>query len=115
MYDSSITAIINAVVFCVPLITLIVAVITFTNASKERHSKSAAEQAEIGIKLDENGKTLANMQGRLDTLLEGYHENHSSIMQLETRVTGIEGRVDKVENDLSALENKVQDYHMKGI
>lgn len=115
MYDSSITAIINAVVFCVPLITLMVAVITFTNASKERHSKSAAEQAEIGIKLDENGKTLANMQERLDTLLEGYHENHSSIMQLETRVTGIEGRVKKVERDISTLEDKVQVYHTKGI
>lgn len=115
MYDSSITAIINAVVFCVPLITLIVAIITFTNASKERHSKSAAEQAEIGLKLDENGKTLANVQGRLDTLLDGYYENHSSIMQLETRVTGIEGRVEKVERDLSTLEGKVQDYHTRGI
>lgn len=115
MYDSSITAIINAVIFCVPLITLIVAIITFTNASKERHSKSSAEQAEIGLKLDDNGKRLADLQGRLDSLLEGYHENHGSIMQLETRVTGIEGRVKKVERDINYLENKVQDYHTKGI
>lgn len=111
MTDQSAIALINAVVYIVPLIALIVSIFTFINASKERHAKSAAEQAEIGIKLDNNAKTLGEVKDTVDDLRNGYHENHEAIERLDTKIDNLEDRVDKVETEIRQLEDKVHSFH----
>lgn len=111
MTDQEFVAIVNAVVYIVPVLALIVSVITFFNASRERHSKSAAEQAKIGVKLDNNSATLNDIKGTVDVLRDGYNKNHAAIEKLDTKIGGLEIRVDKVEQDIKELENKVHLYH----
>lgn len=111
MTDQSAIALINAVVYIVPLIALIVSIFTFINASRERHAKSAAEQAEIGIKLDNNAKTLGEVKDTVDDLRNGYHENHEAIERLDTKIDNLEDRVDKVETEIRQLEDKVHSFH----
>lgn len=99
------------VMYVVPIIGMIVAVFTFYHSVKERHAKSAAEQAEIGIKLDNNTKTLEEVKVNVEELRKGYQENKSDITKLETKVTGLEGRVKRVENNLRDLEQRVHNFH----
>lgn len=111
MTDQSVIAIVNALIYCVPLVALIVSVLTFVNASKERHAKSAAEQAKIGIKLDNNAKTLNEIKGTVDDLRDGYHKNHEAIVELDTKIGILEDRVRKVEGEIRDLEGKVHQFH----
>lgn len=111
MTDQSAVALINAVIYIVPLIALIVSIFTFVNASRERHAKSAAEQAEIGIKLDNNAETLGEIKTTVDDLRDGYHENHEAIEKLDTKIGTLENRVETVEKDIKRLEDKVHLFH----
>lgn len=107
MIDFSIVSIV------ISAIMLIVSVLTFTNASKQRHEKSAAEQAQISIKLDSTLERLVKIENTLEEMRDGLHENEVAIEKLETRVTGLEGRVKKIETNLKTLENNVHNYHSK--
>lgn len=111
MEDQSAIAIVNAVIYIVPLIALIVSIMTFVNASKERHAKSAVESAKLGIKLDNNTKTLGDIKVTVDDLSDGYHENHEAIKELDTKIGNLETRVDTVEEDIKRLEDKVHMFH----
>lgn len=111
MTDQTAVALINAVIYIVPLIALIVSILTFVNASKERHAKSAAESAKLGLKMDNNAETLGEIKVTVDDLRDGYHENHEAIERVETKIEGLEGRVDKVEQEIKDLENRVHSFH----
>lgn len=114
METQAVTAVANAITFVVPLIMLIVSLFTFASASKERHTKSAAEQAEIGIKLDNNLKALEEIKGTIKDLTDGFNDHGKAITQLDTRVNGLEGRIKKLEIALKTLEDKVHAYHTRG-
>lgn len=111
MTDQSVIAIVNALIYCVPLVALIVSILTFINASRERHAKSAAESARLGIKLDNNSETLGEIKTTVDDLRDGYHENHEAIVELDTKIGNLEKRVDAVEKDLKDIEDKVHQFH----
>lgn len=101
----------SIVSYVISAVMLIVSILTFVNASRERHEKSAAEQAQIAVKLESLETTLTDVKATVDELRDGYHENHVAIEKLETRVTGIEGRIKKAETKLGELESKMHDYH----
>lgn len=102
---------ISAIMYFVPLIALVISIVTFTNAVKERHGKSAAEQAGISIKLDTLSKTIDDIKKSIDDLRSGQHKHESAITKLETKVTGLEGRVKRVETNLKDLEQRVHSFH----
>lgn len=103
-----IMAVAGAVTFAVPLITLIISLITFYATAKEKHAKSAAEQAQIAAKLDENSRTLNDMSEQMTKLIDGYHENHAAIVKLETRVEMLDGKVTDIESRIGAVETKIR-------
>lgn len=99
------------IAYGIPVIALIISIFTYYAAVRERHNKSAAEQAEIGVKLDTTIKTLDEIKGTVDILRAGYSSHETTITKLETKVTGLEGRVKRVEANLKELETKVHDFH----
>lgn len=111
MTDQTAVALINAVIYIVPLVALIVSILTFVNASKERHAKSAAESAKLGMKMDNNAETLGEIKETVDDLRDGYHENHEAIKELDTKIDGLEKRVDTVEGEIKRLESRVHSLH----
>lgn len=99
------------IAYGIPVVALIISIFTYYAAVRERHNKSAAEQAEIGVKLDTTIKTLDEIKGTVDILRTGYSLHETSITKLETKVTGLEGRVKRVEANLKELETKVHGFH----
>lgn len=101
----------SIVSYVISAVMLIVSILTFVNASRERHEKSAAEQAQIAVKLESLETTLTDVKATVDELRGGHHENRVDIGKLDTRVTGLEGRIKKAENNLKDLEQRVHDFH----
>lgn len=101
----------NVIGYIVAIVGLIISVLTFYFAVKERHTKSAAEQAGIGIKLDALTKTIDEIKMTVEELRKGHIDHQASITKLETKVTGLEGRVKRVESNLKELEQRVHNFH----
>lgn len=93
----------NLAVYIVPVLALIISVITLMKASEERHDRSAAEQAGISLKLDSQSETLNKIEGQQVELLEGYHENHESIVQVKAEIDELKRRVNMLEKDVKNL------------
>ena len=91
--------------------SLIVSVLVFNASVKERHSKSAAEQAEIAVKLETFTKTLDEVKDTIEEIRNDRVKDHAELTKLESRFTGLEGRVKRVETDLRELRCKVHDLH----
>lgn len=102
---------ISIVSYIISAVMLIVSILTFVNASRERHEKSAAEQAQIIVKLESLETTLTDVKETVDELRGGLHDNRVDIEKLETRVTGAEGRIKKVETKISEIEGMMHAYH----
>ncbi len=101
----------NAILYVIPAIMMIVSVMTFYSASKQRHEKSAAEQAQISAKLDSNSQHLADIQVQLQKLVTGFEENKASISALESHILGLEKRFDNVEGRVTQLEHDMRVLH----
>lgn len=104
-------ALISVIGMVIGVGSLIVSILVFNASVKERHSKSAAEQAEIAIKLETFTKTLDEIKDTVEDLRTDRAEDHAAIATLETKYTGLEGRVDSVETDLKELRRKMHDLH----
>lgn len=95
MDNSSINTLIT--VYAIPLIGLIVAILTYTRAIKERDAKSAAELAALKLTVETMTSKIEKMQDKLDDVIKGNHNNEKNITELFTRVNALEARTKKLE------------------
>lgn len=65
MGNGDLVTMINGMIYIIPAIMMIVSVMTFVGANRQRHEKSAAEQAQIAAKLDSNAQHLSDIQVQL--------------------------------------------------
>lgn len=93
-------ALISSAVYIVPLIALMVSISTFTNASKERHAKTASEAAEIKAELRLLTNQVEELKSSYSEADDGYHQNATRITTLEQRVKALEARIKQVESEL---------------
>lgn len=82
-----------------------ISILTFSNAVKERHTKSATESAELAIKLDNVIKDVADMREELNLADSGYHKNDKRITNLETRCDNLERRMGTLEKEVRNVRN----------
>lgn len=92
-------ALISSLMYVVPLIALMVSIATFTNASKERHAKTASEAAELKAELHMLTVQVEELKASNQDSESGYHRN-------ATRLT-------KVEEQLKTLWNKMTDIERR--
>lgn len=91
------SAFIGTLIYIIPLITLVIAVLTFTNAVKERHGKTAAEAVEIKKDIEILTEKVSSLEEKLEDSQSGFHENKERISNLETRMESVEKRVKTLE------------------
>lgn len=108
--DSYITAL-NVVIYIVPAVMMIVSILTFVASSRQRHEKSAAEQAQIGAKLDSNAQHLADIEIQLSKLVEGFQENKANIAALGADINAMGKRVDALEIRIRNIESDMRTLH----
>lgn len=101
----------NAFMLAISVISLIVSILVFMASSRQRHEKSAAEQAQISAKLDSNSQHLADIQVQLQKLISGFEENKASISALESHMRGLEKRFDNIEGRVTQLEHDIRILH----
>ena len=101
---------IGLISICISAIVMVVSVLTFNAAVKERHTKSAAVSAEIASSLKFLQDLVEELDKKIDRLQEQYHDNDKRIEALETKVetrlTGIDARIKRVEGRIDRLEAK---------
>ena len=93
-------SLINSIVYIVPLIALMVSIMTFTNASKERHAKTASEAAELKAELHMLTVQVEELRASAQESDTGFHKN-------ATRLTKLEEQVKTLWNKMDNLERKV--------
>lgn len=95
-----VSALLSSLIYIVPLIALMVSIMTFTNASKERHAKTASEAAELKVELHMLTVQVEELKREYDEADHGYHKN-------ATRLTVLEEQVKTLWNKMSAIETKI--------
>lgn len=95
-----VNAFLNALIYIVPLLALMLSIMTFTNASKERHAKTASEAAELKAELHLLTVQVEELKREYDEADNGFHSN-------ATRITKLEEQVKTLWNKMSAIEVKV--------
>lgn len=93
-------ALINAIVYLVPLVALIVSVVTFTNASKERHAKTASEAAELKAEIHMLTVQVEELKASYTDADTGYHKNVGRIIKLEEKVNTLWGKMARLEEEI---------------
>lgn len=88
---------IMAVVYVVPLITVTISIITFNNAVKERHGRTAAEAVSLKKDIENLSNELKAMKKDIDDAINGYHTNDKRITTLEHEVKALNARVKVLE------------------
>lgn len=89
--------IIAVISLSVTVVGMIISILTFNHAVKERHGKTAAETAGIGLKVDALQKSLDKFEKKIDKIEEGFQATKTDIAKLETRIDGLEKRVTHLE------------------
>lgn len=84
----------------ISLIGMIVAVMTFNSAVKERHSKSAAETAQLKITVENLAYLVQELKGDIERIERGFHTDDKRITKLETRVENYEARIEVLEKEV---------------
>lgn len=84
-------------IYIVPLIALVISVLTFTNAVKERHGRTAAEAVSLKKDIELLTEKVSDLERQLYEAIGGYHKNDKRITTLETKMTSIEKRVSVLE------------------
>lgn len=88
---------IMAIVYIVPLVTVTISVITFNNAVKERHGRTAAEAVSLKKDIENLSNELKEMKRDIDDAINGYHTNDKRITTLEHEVKALNARVKVLE------------------
>lgn len=105
---------VQSILYCVPIIGLVVSGLTFYRSSRERHEKSAAEQAGISAKLDTIDSRLDSTDTHLKQLLQGQMKNTNDIVLIDGRVTALDTRVNGLETRISSAESRIDKIIGKG-
>ena len=100
MQELEFWSLINAFVYVVPVFALIVSIMTFTNASRERHSKTAADAAELKSDIKHLASEVMEMKERYEKAADGYHKVDGRLVKLETQARSLTERMDKLEGVL---------------
>ncbi len=88
---------INSLVYIVPLVSLTISVVTFSNAAKERTAKTAMEAAEVKAELHTLSEQVEELKEMNSEVSKGYHNNDKRIEVVETRLHALEKRVLRLE------------------
>lgn len=97
-------ALINAIVYLVPLLALMVSIMTFTNASKERHAKTASEAAELKAEIHLLTVQVEELKREYDEADNGFHSNATRITKLEEQAKTLWNKVSEIEKKVNRLD-----------
>ena len=95
-----IAGLVDAIVYIVPIFALMVSIRTFVNASKERHSKTAADAAELKSDIKHLSSQVFEMKERYEKAADGYHKVDGRLVALETQAKVLTERMEKLEGVL---------------
>lgn len=91
------TEIISLIIYIVPLLSLVVSVLTFSNAVKERNSKSAAEAVSLKKDIELLSEKVSSLEHQFTKVNNGYYSNDKRITTLEHDVRSLDHRVKYLE------------------
>lgn len=94
------SALIDSLIYIVPLLALMVSIWTFISASKERHQKTAADAAELKSDIKHLSIEVREMKERYEKAADGYHKVDGRLIALETRAGVLERRMKELEGVL---------------
>ena len=95
------SALLDSLIYLVPLGALMVSIWTFVNASRERHQKTAADAAELKSDIKHLSIQVAEMRERYEKAADGYHKVDSRLVALETQARTLRERMEKLEGRLN--------------
>lgn len=93
-------ALISSIVYIVPLLALMLSITTFTNASKERHQKTATEAAELKAEIHLLTREVEELKSQYNEADDGYHKNAMRLTEVEQRVRSLEARMKQIEQEV---------------
>lgn len=99
-----VNAFLNALIYIVPLLALMLSIMTFTNASKERHAKTASEAAELKAELHLLTVQVEELKREYDEADNGFHSNATRITKLEEQVKTLWNRMADIEVKVNRTE-----------
>lgn len=94
------TALIDSLIYIVPLLALMVSIWTFINASKERHQKTAADAAELKSDIKHLSSQVYEMKERYEKAADGYHKVDNRLVKLESQAKALTERMEVLEGRL---------------
>lgn len=94
------SALLDSLIYIVPLLALMVSIWTFINASKERHQKTAQEAAELKSDIKHLSSQVFEMRERYEKAADGYHKVDGRLIALETKAGALEKRMKELEGRL---------------
>lgn len=80
-----------------PVCSMLIAAFSLLGVYRERREKETRNEAVLSSKIDQWGETMADINTKLTSLLEGYNSNEKRITLLEDRYKTISGRVNDLE------------------
>lgn len=93
-------SLIDSLIYVVPLLALMVSIRTFTNASRERHSKTAADAAELKSDIKHLSSEVMQMRERYEKAADGYHKVDGRLIKLESKAESLEKRMRELEETM---------------
>ena len=93
-----INTVIMAFVYIVPLVTVIISIVTFTNAVKERNARTAAEAVSLKKDIENLSIEVRDLKKDIADAIKGYHNNDKRITTLEYEFNALNARVKGLES-----------------
>lgn len=94
-------ALIDSLIYLVPLLALMVSIRTFTNASRERHAKTAADAAELKSDISHLSNEVREMKDRYERAADGYHRVDNRLIKLESKAENLEKKIAELERRIA--------------
>lgn len=100
MQEVDVAALVNGIIYLVPMAGLMVSIWTFTNANKERQAKNAADAAELKASIRHLTTDVLQMKDRYEKAADGYHKVDNRITELEVKASHLEKKMAELERRL---------------
>lgn len=95
--ETTFTLDISIIMALIALVGMMVSILTFNSAVKERHARSATDSAQIKAELKTLSAQVKELRDEVKKANEGYHRNSERITTLETRMDAVESRMEGLE------------------